>query len=197
MGERGGSCSRRGLTALPCPSRLVVRMCGGSVHRSIPSEDRRRSPETRMAHCTKAVAWSREPIPVDRGRPMIESEPFRSSFPTKWICEGGRYPGECRTDCLSGECCYLPLTSATLGCTPTCKATQPSAFPRGRCRAGVFDFSISAAGLITRSRRSDFSNSESNSAKTQSLFSIEKKSGLPYRKVQIHITLGQKHLARD
>ena len=110
MGERGGSCSRRGLTALPCPSRLVVRMCGGSVHRSIPSEDRRRSPETRMAHCTKAVAWSREPIPVDRGRPMIESEPFRSSFPTKWICEGGRYPGECRTDCLSGECCYLPLT---------------------------------------------------------------------------------------
>ena len=49
-------------------------------------------------------------------------------------------PGECRIDCLSGECCYLPLTSATLGCTPTCKATQPSAFPRGRCRAGVFDF---------------------------------------------------------
>ena len=49
-------------------------------------------------------------------------------------------PGECRIDCLSGECCYLPLTSATLGCTPTCKATQPSAFPRGRCRAWVFDF---------------------------------------------------------
>ena len=64
-------------------------------------------------------------------------------------------PGECRIDCLSGECCYLPLTSATLGCTPTCKATQPSAFPRGRCRAGVFDFCISSAGLTTRSRRSE------------------------------------------